>query len=275
MRTALRGMVLGMCVLAVSGLVLAATARTPGSARGRERRGRAARLVLVNFDLQGKVPANEMEIARLRALLMYVSPEMPPDLVALHSVGRKFSEGGRNAPLAKLANSLGMYYAFQSTTDALGSALLSHFPIKSSAPLGGAPGPTVGMKVTVQARPQALTALLVRPPSAAADQSAIDTVAKEAASDPKAELVVFASFSPGAHAANALAAWTKGGLVDAAGAVKQTALASYPSSKPAERLDFILVSPALGGQVASYRVTRDRRLAAVSDHLPAVVVLRR
>jgi hypothetical protein len=275
MRTALRGMVLGVCLWAVSGLALAATPRTPGSARGRERRGRTARLVLVNFDLQGKTPASEMEIARLRSLLMYLSPEMPPDLVALHSVGRKFSAGGRNAPLAKLASSLGMYYAFQSTTDALGSAVLSHFPIKGSAPLSGASGPTVGMKATIQARPQALTVLLTRPPAATADQAAIEAVTREMASNPKAALVVFASFSPGAHAASALTAWTKAGLEDAAGAVKQAALATYPSSKPADRLDFILISPALQGQVASYRVTRDRRLTAVSDHLPVAVVLRR
>lgn len=275
MRTALRGMVLGMCVLVVGGLALAVAPRTPGSARGRERRGRTARLVLVNFDLQGKTPAREMEITRLRAVLMYLSPEMPPDLVALHSVGRKFSAGGRNAPLAKLASSLGMYYAFQSTTDALGSAVLSHFPIKSAAPLSGASGPTVGMKATIQARSQTLTVLLARPPSTAADQPAIEAVMKDAAGNPKAALVVFASFSPGEHAASALAAWTKAGLADAAGGVRRASLATYPSSKPADRLDFILVSPALQGQVASYRVSRDRRLAAISDHLPVAVVLRR
>lgn len=275
MRIALRGLLLGMCVFAVSGLALAAAPRTPGTARGRERKGRVGQIVLVNYDLQGKTPASAMELGQLRALLMYLTPEAAPDLVALHSVGRKFSQGERNAPLAKLAGSLGMYYTFQSTTDALGTALLSRFPIKSAGALSGASGVAVGMKATIQARQQALTTLLVRPPTTAADQAAIDAVTKEAKSDLKAALVVLASFSPGAKAANALAAWTNAGLVDAGASATKTALATYPSSKPADRLDFILVSPALREQIASYRVTKDRRLVAISDHLPVAVVLRR
>jgi hypothetical protein len=89
-----------------------------------------------------------------------------------------------------------MYYAFQPTTDAR-TALLSRFPIKGAAAISGASGVTVGMKATIQARQQALTTLLVRPPTTAADQAAIDAVTKEAKSDPKAALVVLASFSPG------------------------------------------------------------------------------
>jgi endonuclease/exonuclease/phosphatase family metal-dependent hydrolase len=232
---------------------------------------RAAHLLAVNLDLQGKKPQlSPQGLEQLRAMLLYVQP----DVVALHSVQTSMTQGGESASLVRIASALGMYYVFQPTTDAVGSALLSRYRIQPNATSLNAPaGAAVGLQATLDTPGAPTVVRVVRPPSAAVDKGAIAAVIDDLKAAPAARSILLASFNPGSGAGAARAAWVKAGLVDPA-AGRRVATATFPAAKPAQRADLILVSAALKSQVVSYQVLRPRRVEEVSDHLPVAVTLR-
>jgi len=274
----------GLTVLACLALILPAWAGIPSSTPPRRAPGAAkpvvpatkqppaprAALRVVNYDLQGpKGPLSADQYSEIKALVTYLEP----DILALHNVQRSAGDAA-GKPLAKIAASLDMYYAFQPLTDTLGSALLTKHPISKATYLAEQSGAAMGMQVTVGAGGQSYLLLVVRPPNPAISREATQVVASAITAAPAERQLVLASFSPGAAIGGALKAWSKAGLADPGTGRRGPSVATYPAEKPKERLDFIMVSrDLLAG--ARYEVVRVRRFEKLSSHLPVQITVPR
>jgi len=225
-------------------------------------------LRVLNYDLQGpKGPLPVEQYSEIKALVMYLDP----DVLALHNVQRSAGDA-TGKPLAQIATSLNLYYAFQPLTDTLGSAVLTKYPITKATYLAEQSGAAMGMQVTVGVGGQSYLVLVVRPPNPAISREATQVVASAIAAAPAGRQLVLASFSPGTAIGGALKAWGKAGLADPGTGRRGPSVATYPTEKPKERLDFIMVSrDLLAG--ARYEVVRLGRLEKLSAHLPVQIIV--
>ena len=227
-------------------------------------------LRVINFDLQGqKGPLPVEQYQQLEALIVYLEP----DVLALHNVQKPAADAA-SKELPRLVLAMGMYVAYQPLTDALGSALLSRYPLSEAKALADPSGAALGMQVTVQARGRNYTVLVVRPPNPEISKAAAEVVSAAVKANPSGQYVALVSFSPGTSVGGALSAWGRVGLYDLGGWGARGATATYPSEGPKTRLDFLLLSAGLR-EGAKYRVIRDRRFINLSWHLPVEVTLTR
>ena len=280
MRTFSRGLAVLICLA----VILPVWAGVPSSTPAKRAPGAAKPVVpatkkppaprsalrVINFDLQGpKGPLSADQYSEIKALVTYLQP----DILALHNVQRSAGDAA-GKPLAQIAASLTMYYAFQPLTDTLGSALLTKYPITKATYLAEQSGAAMGMQVTVGVEGQSYLVLVVRPPNPAISREATQAVASAITAEPTGRQLVLASFSPGTAIGGALKAWSKAGLADPGTGRSGLSVATYPVEKPKERLDFIMVSrDLLAG--ARYEVVRDRRFEKLSAHLPVQIIVPR
>jgi|GEM_PF-2635549 len=267
---------LAFALAAVALLVGSAAASSALAARGAARTARALNrgaTSALNYDLQtADGPLSAAKYRQLKSLLLYLQP----DIAVLHNL-RASAQTPRGAQqhAASLARSLSMYYAFEPAAAGadFGSALLSRFPITSADRLTaeGPGGGFVGLRAEVRAGNRTYDILVVRPGSGAAAQLAVDAVSRAVQADPHARRLVFASFDPDAGADAAFSAWREAGLLDPAAALSLTPAPTYPRARPAQRLDYILVSGSLQTAVRGTRVVRGTRLRELGDHLPVEV----
>ena len=169
-------------------------------------------LTIINYDLQGrKGPLPVAQYEQLQSLIMYLNP----DVIAVHNV---LAEAGGDAtkPLAKTAQALEMYYAYQPLDDKLGSALLARYPLRNATCLfDQKTQASLGMQLAMQVGPRSYNLLIVRPPTVTVSRSATTGVLQQTKALVGSDFMVLASFSPGDGAKSSLAAWKKAGMFDA------------------------------------------------------------
>jgi hypothetical protein len=225
---------------------------------------RPARFRAVSYDLARQTVRHQL----VKSLLLYEHA----DLLGLSNLREWAGPQSEEPPLAALAASLNMYYAYRSAFPGAnyGSALLSRYPIRRTGAFSGAKGKRLlGMTAEVDAGGERLRVVLVRPDSPAAGRTASDSVPRIVKAHPDQRLLVMASFDPGA-AMGAVKAWGRAGLQDAAVALRREE-PTFPAARPVERLDFILISGNLRPGLQESRVIREPKLRGAGDHLPLEV----
>jgi endonuclease/exonuclease/phosphatase family metal-dependent hydrolase len=93
-------------------------------------------------------------------------------------------------------------------------------------------------------------------------------LAKEAA---KHNFILMASFDS-KSAMGTVKAWGREGLQDAA-VVLRSAQMTYPAGKPTERLDYILINPAVRPHLKTMGVVKNAQLRGTSGHIPLQLTL--
>jgi endonuclease/exonuclease/phosphatase family metal-dependent hydrolase len=231
---------------------------------------------VLDWDLKGKQGAAPATSYRqVKALLMYAQP----DVVALQNARGEAKAGGKdNSPLATLARSLGMYYAFAPATPGreIGCGLLSRYPIRSSSPLAAAGEASLaGLQAQIEYMRHLTSVILVRPEDAQSSNAAVAAVAALVAADRQGSYLVLGSWDAAADADAAVQAWTTAGLAEAGAALGKRTPATYPQAKPTERLDRVLVSQDLRPSLRTVEAVHHPTVRAVSDRLPLQVTLAR
>jgi endonuclease/exonuclease/phosphatase family metal-dependent hydrolase len=207
------------------------------------------------------VALSAMNTQQMQSALMYVHP----DVLALQQVP---SEGGR-AAVASMARALQMYYTYElaDPTADVGSAILSRYQIVRSSPLSGsAANRLLGMKADLRIGRQIVKAVLVRPRDAAEATYSEGVVAKLVKESANHNLILMASFGS-KSAMGTVKAWGQAGLQDAAVALRSIQM-TYPAGKPTERLDYVLVNPAVRPHLKRTGVVNNAKLRGNSEHLP-------
>jgi endonuclease/exonuclease/phosphatase family metal-dependent hydrolase len=205
---------------------------------------------------------------QMKSALMYVHP----DVLALQQLPNQ--AGGGRAAVESMARSMGMYFAYEPAYSGadFGSAILSRYPIAKSAPLSGsAMNKLLGMKADLRIGRQIVKVALVRPRDVAEatySESVVAKLAKEAA---KHNFVLMASFDS-KSAMSTVKAWGREGLQDAA-VVLRSAQMTYPAGKPTERLDYILINPAVRPHLKTMGVVKNAQLRGTSGHIPLQLTL--
>jgi endonuclease/exonuclease/phosphatase family metal-dependent hydrolase len=259
-------------LLATAALV-GATTVAGGAAVERRVRG----LRVLEWDLKGKAGvAAATSYQQVRSLLMYAEP----DVVALHNArGEAKGASKEGSPLAALAQSLGMYYAFAPEAPGadVGGGLLSRYPIRSSKPLTAeAPkGSLAGMQAEIEYMRRITNVILVRPENEDGSKAATAAVAKLVSADQQGAYVILGSWDSAADAEAAVKEWQKAGLVEAGAELNKKTPATYPQAKPTERLEYVLVSQNLRRSVRGVELVRHPAVKAISDRLPLEVTLAR
>jgi len=219
----------------------------------------AATVKFVNVD----AALSGVSTQQMKSALMYVHP----DVLALQELQNQ-AEGGR-AAVESMARSLRMYFAYEPAYSGAdyGSAILSRYPIVKSAPLSGsAVNKLLGMKADVRIGRQIVKVALVRPRDAAEaaySEGVVDKLVKEAANH---NLILMASFDS-KSAMGSVKAWGRAGLQDAAVALRSAQM-TYPAGKPTERLDYILINPAVRPHLKAMGVVKNAQLRGSSQHMP-------
>lgn len=226
----------------------------------------------LNCDLKkGAGPLPEIRYRELAALLLYAHP----DIAVLHNA-RSLPAAPGQGPVESLARSLRMYYLFEPVLPGrdVGSALLSRYPIRAGGALSAsARDPWVpGLRAELSLGKKTLRVMAVRPSSRAEANASGEIVARAVTAQPEAHWLVMASLDPG-WGLDAVKAWGRAGLQDAAVASKGKTEPTFPASAPRERLDFILISGSLRAGLGSLKVLRDARARGLADHLPVEVTL--
>jgi endonuclease/exonuclease/phosphatase family metal-dependent hydrolase len=216
----------------------------------------------INLDLTQKA----FNAQQMRAVLFYLRP----DVLAIHNVRPPADAQGGNGSIASIAGSLNMYSAYEPAYPGadFGSALLSRYRIKKPTPISTSPTKHLqGMKADIVMRTGGtLTVVLVRPTSAQEAKDAVDVVSQLVRGGKKQHLILMASFDTGA-AMDTIKAWGRAGLQDAAVALR-TVQPTFPADKPAERLDYFLVSPSMRPHLRAIKRIRSAVLRSGSEHVP-------
>jgi len=206
---------------------------------------------------------NAVDTQQMTSALMYVHP----DVLALQQVQNQAGAG--RAAVESMARSLRMYSAYEPAYAGaeFGSAILSRYPIAKSSPLSGSTtNRLLGMKADLKIRRQIVKVALVRPRDAAEATYSDSVVAKLVKEAARHNFILMASFDS-QSAMSTVKAWGRAGLQDAA-VVLRNAQMTYPAGKPTERLDYIIINPAVRPHLKGVGIVSNAKLRGSSQHLP-------
>jgi endonuclease/exonuclease/phosphatase family metal-dependent hydrolase len=212
---------------------------------------------------------NAVDTQQVRTALMYLQP----DVLALQSLRDRPEIAGAPGPVASMAKSLRMYYAYEPAYPGadFGSALLSRYPIAKHAPISAsAENKLAGLKADLKVRGATVKVALIRPRDQAEAKLSEAAVAKLVREAQKHRLVLMASFD--SNPMDTVKAWGRAGLQDAAVALRKPQ-PTYPASGPKERLDYFLVNTKMRPNLKSVGVVTDPRLRGKAEHLPIALAI--
>jgi endonuclease/exonuclease/phosphatase family metal-dependent hydrolase len=203
--------------------------------------------------------------------LARVVRELAPDVLVVQEAPRRFRWRSR---CARLAREFGMLYAVGGLPS-LGNLILTNlrvrvhdtwclrYPLTPGRHMRGA----AFARCSVERVPFAVVGSHLS--TDAAERPAQATLLKKAVSEVDAPLVLAADLneSPGGAAWRTLAA----GLSDVAAVAKRADRPTYPCSRPADRIDAILVDPHIS--VRRYDVVDGPHVRRASDHFPILADL--